>query len=58
MKENIKNISETLKELLMGILFYGIIVEVLIFCFSKEIKYMSIGLWIGIFLLDGYSQGF
>ena len=50
MKEKIKNISEILKELLMGILFYGIIVEVLIFCFSKEIKYMSIGLWIGVLL--------
>ena len=50
MKDSIKNISETLKELLMGISFYGIIVEVLILCFSKKIIYLSIGLWIGIFL--------
>ena len=42
MKEKIKNISETLKELLMGIVFYGIIVEVLILCFSKKIIYLSI----------------
>ena len=50
MKDIIKNISETLKELLIGILFYGIIVEVLIFCFGKEKGYLSIGLWIGILL--------
>ena len=50
MKDIIKNISETLKELLIGILFYGIIVEVFILCFSKEKGYFSIGLWIGIFL--------
>ena len=50
MRQIIKNISETLKELLMGISFYGIIVEVLILCFGKEKGYLSIGLWIGIFL--------
>ena len=50
MKGIIKNISETLKELLIGILFYGIIVEVFILCFSKEKGYLSIGLWMGIFL--------
>ena len=50
MKGIIKNISETLKELLIGILFYGIIVEVFILCFSKEKGYFSIGLWYGIFL--------
>ena len=50
MKDGIKNISETLKELLMGIIFYGIILEVLILCFGKEKGYLSIGLWIGIFL--------
>ena len=50
MREIIKNISETLKELLIGISFYGIIVEVLILCFGKEKTYLSIGLWIGIFL--------
>ena len=50
MKGIIKNISETLKELLIGILFYGIIVEVFILCFSKEKGYLSIGLWMGILL--------
>lgn len=50
MKEIIKNISETLKELLMGIIFYGIIIEVAGLCFSKEKGYFSIGLWIGIIL--------
>ena len=50
MKEYIKKISETLKELLIGILFYGIIVEVIGICFIKDKVYFSIGLWIGIFL--------
>lgn len=50
MKENIKKISETLKELLIGILFYGIIVEIIGICFVKEKIYFSIGLWIGILL--------
>lgn len=50
MKKNIKKISETLKELLIGILFYGIIVEVLGICFVKDAIYFTIGLWIGILL--------
>ena len=50
MKEIVKKISETLKELLIGILFYGIIVEVIGICFIKDKVYFSIGLWIGIFL--------
>ena len=50
MKENIKKISETLKELLIGILFYGIIVEVVGICFIKDKIYFSIGLWFGILL--------
>ena len=50
MKDSIKNISETLKELLTGIAFYGIIVEILGLCFSKQKGYFSIGLWIGILL--------
>lgn len=50
MKEKIKKISETLKELLIGILFYGIIVEVIGICFIKDKTYFSIGLWIGIIL--------
>lgn len=50
MKENIKKISETLKELLIGILFYGILVEVIGICFMKDKMYFSIGLWIGIIL--------
>ena len=50
MKEKIKKISETLKELLIGILFYGILVEVIGLCFIENKLYFSIGLWFGIFL--------
>ena len=50
MKENIKKISETLKELLIGILFYGILVEVIGICFIKDKTYFTIGLWFGIIL--------
>ena len=50
MKENIKKISETLKELLIGILFYGIIVEIIGLCFIKDKMYFTIGLWFGIIL--------
>ena len=50
MKENIKKISETLKELLIGILFYGILVEIIGICFIKDKVYFSIGLWFGIIL--------
>ena len=50
MRENIKKISETLKELLIGILFYGIIVEVIGICFIKDKMYFTIGLWFGVFL--------
>ena len=50
MKDLIKKISETLKELLIGILFYGIIVEVIGICFIKDKMYFTIGLWFGIVL--------
>ena len=50
MKEKIKKISETLKELLIGILFYGIIVEIIGICFIKDKMYFSVGLWFGIVL--------
>ena len=50
MKEYIKKISETLKELLIGIFFYGIIVEVIGICFIKDKMYFTIGLWFGVFL--------
>ena len=50
MRENIKKISETLKELLIGIIFYGIIVEVIGICFIKDKMYFTIGLWFGVFL--------
>ena len=53
MKEKIKKISETLKELLIGILFYGILVEVIGICFVKDKIYFSLGLWLGIFLAFG-----
>ena len=50
MNDSLKKISETLKELLIGILFYGIIVEVMGICFIKDKIYFSIGLWFGILL--------
>ena len=50
MKENIKKISETLKELLIGIVFYGILVEVIGISFIKDKMYFTIGLWFGILL--------
>lgn len=50
MKDSLKKISETLKELLIGILFYGIIVEVIGICFLKDKVYFSGGLWFGILL--------
>ena len=50
MNDSLKKISETLKELLIGILFYGIIVEVMGICFIKDKIYFSIGIWFGILL--------
>ena len=50
MKDSIKKISETLKELLIGILFYGIIVEVIGICFIEDKMYFTIGFWYGIIL--------
>ena len=50
MKENIKRINETLKELIIGILFYGIIVEIAGICLLQNKIYFTIGLWFGILL--------
>lgn len=50
MKEKIKNLNETLKELLIGIIFYGIIVEIAGVYFIQDKGYFSIGLWFGVFL--------
>lgn len=50
MKEKLEKINETLKELMIGILFFGIVVEVLGLCFSSQKGYFSIGLWYGIVL--------
>ena len=50
MKDKLKKISETLKELLIGILFYGILVEIIGICFIEDKVYFSIGLWFGILL--------
>ena len=50
MEKQEKKMNETLKELLIGILFYGIIMEILGLIFGKEKWYFSIGLCIGIFL--------
>jgi len=50
MKEIVKKISETLKELLIGILFYGIIAEMIGVCFIQDKMYFTIGLWLGVLL--------
>ena len=50
MKNFIKKISETLKELLIGIIFYGIIVEMAGICFIEDKIYFTIGLWFGVIL--------
>ena len=50
MEKERKKLNETLKELLIGILFYGIIVEILGLLWGKEKLYFTIGLWMGIFL--------
>ena len=49
-KQNEKKIDETLKELLIGILFYGILVEVIGIYLVDGRGYFSIGLWYGIIL--------
>lgn len=53
MIEKIKKISETLKELLIGILFYGILVEVIGVWIVQDKVYFTIGLWFGIILAFG-----
>ena len=35
---------------MLGILFWGIVVQILGICFSKEKPYFSIGLWYGVIL--------
>ena len=50
MEKQKNKMNETLKELLVGILFYGIIVEIMGLIFGKEKLYFTIGLWIGVFL--------
>ena len=49
MIKKIKNLNETLKELLVGIMIYGIIVEIIGICISQEKLYFSLGLWFGVF---------
>ena len=52
MKRNneMKNLNETLKELFIGIFFYGIIIEITGLCLVRQKGYFSIGLWFGILL--------
>lgn len=45
-----KSINETLKELLIGIVVYGILIEAVGIWFVKEKMYFTYGLWIGVFL--------
>lgn len=44
-----KKIDSTLLELCMGILAYGVIFEIVLLLFSRNLAY-SIGLWIGVIL--------
>ena len=50
MSKKNRKIDETLEELLIGIVIYGIMIEIAGICFSKEKIYFSVGLWIGIIL--------
>lgn len=50
MKKNKKKVSETLKELLIGIFFYGILVETVGVYFMEDKVYFTIGLWFGVFM--------
>ena len=44
-----KRIDSTLFDLCLGILLYGIVFQLVLLCFSREISY-SLGLWIGVVL--------
>lgn len=44
-----RKIDPTLLELWLGILAYGVVFEIVLLFFSRELAY-SIGLWIGVFL--------
>lgn len=50
MIEKIKKVNRTLLELQAGIVFVGIICELLGLCFVKEKGSYSLGLWIGVIL--------
>ena len=50
MGKKIKKISETLKELLIGIWIYGILVEIVGIVLVKEKIYFSVGLGVGILM--------
>ena len=50
MNDKNKKIDETLRELLIGIVVCGILVEVGIICCIKDKIYASIGLWFGVIL--------
>lgn len=41
--------NETLKEMLTGIVLYGIVVQLICLCVTTHRGYVSAGLWIGIF---------
>ena len=49
----IKNINETLKEMLVGILFWGILGQAVPIWFITDKANYSIGLWIGVLLAAG-----
>lgn len=50
MKKGKNSINETLKELLIGILVYGILIEAVFIWLVKEKLYFTCGLWVGVLL--------
>ncbi len=50
MKKGKNSINETLKELLIGIIVYGILIEAVFIWFVKEKLYFTCGLWVGVLL--------
>lgn len=55
MKKKISSMNQVLKELLIGILFFGICVQVFLLFLTAEKGFHSAGLWIGIATAAGMA---